>query len=217
MAASVLWLLRGVLLGLSVAAPVGPIGALCIRRTLMYGWASGFISGLGAATADMCYGSVAAFGLVAVSTVLVSQQVLIRGVGGVVLLSIGIRSMLAGRPATNSTPAQRMKLWAAYASTVALTLTNPLTMLSFTAMFAAAGLGSGGGSRAAGVLVAGVFLGSALWWLALSAGVALAPERLGPRLLGSVHRLSGAVLAGFGLVALGSLVVGIVGSLAPYL
>ena len=185
---------------------MGPIGALCIRRTLAEGRAVGLASGLGAATADALYGCVAGFGLTAISGFLVSQQFWLRLVGGLFLGYLGIRTLLA-IPAVQTTAARGTGLLAAYASTLVLTLTNPLTILSFAAIFAGLGLASAGaGYGSAGVLVLGVFLGSALWWLTLSTGVSLLRAKFNARAMLWVNRISGSVILGFGLAALISLV-----------
>ncbi|OFX32959.1 MAG: lysine transporter LysE, partial [Armatimonadetes bacterium RBG_16_67_12] len=134
------FLLRGLLIGFSIAAPVGPIGVLCIRRTLAHGRTAGFVSGLGAATADALYGGVAGFGLTAVSGVLVDQQVWLRLVGVAFLIYLGIRTFLA-RPSDRAAAAAASGLISAYGSTLILTLTNPMTILSFAAIFAGLGLG----------------------------------------------------------------------------
>jgi threonine/homoserine/homoserine lactone efflux protein len=201
-----LLLLKGVVLGFSIAAPLGPIGVLCIRRTLADGRATGFVSGLGAATADTFYGGVAAFGLTAISGLLTQQQGIIRLVGGVFLLYLGLRTLLA-KPATQAASVRRGGLFGAYGSTVILTLTNPTTILSFIAIFAGLGVASGaGGFGSAGLLVLGVCCGSALWWLILSSGVSLVRARITPRVLRWVNIVSGTLLIGFGLLALLSLV-----------
>jgi threonine/homoserine/homoserine lactone efflux protein len=201
-----LLLLKGVVLGFSIAAPLGPIGVLCIRRTLADGRATGFVSGLGAATADTFYGGVAAFGLTAISGLLTQQQGIIRLVGGVFLLYLGLRTLLA-KPATQAASVRRGGLLGAYGSTVFLTLTNPTTILSFIAIFAGLGVASGaGGFGSAGLLVLGVCCGSALWWLILSSGVSLVRARITPRVLRWVNIVSGTLLIGFGLLALLSLV-----------
>ncbi len=196
-------LLRGVVLGFSIAAPVGPIGVLCIRRTLAQGRLAGLLSGLGAATADALYGAVAAFGLTVVTQLLVGQQNWIRLTGGAFLCYLGVRTFLA-RPAEHAAPAQSTSLAGAYASTFALTLSNPMTILSFSAIFAGIGIGMGAGSggSAAALLVAGVFAGSAAWWSLLSAGVGLLRARIGPNALRWINRASGAIVFAFGLVAL---------------
>ena len=196
--------LEGVVIGLAVAAPVGPIGVLCIRRTLAYGRASGFVSGLGAATADAAYGSVAALGLTFVTGLLVDAEAWLRLGGGVFLVFLGVKTFLS-RPAERPVAAGRGGLPGAYASTLALTLANPSTILSFAAIFAGLGAGSADGSSTALLLVPGVFLGSTLWWFVLSGATSLLRAKLPAGALRWVNRLSGAVLAGFGLVALSGL------------
>lgn len=200
----ILFLVKGFAIGLSIAAPVGPIGVLCIRRTLEGGRASGLVSGLGAATADGLYGAVAAFGLTAVSDRLIEQQDGFRLVGGAFLLYLGLRSLLT--PVAAVTPQRdRRRLLGDYASTLALTLANPATILSFAAVFAGLGLaGSGGGYGSAGLMVAGVAAGSATWWFVLSSGVSLLRSRF-EAYLPVVNRVSGPVIGGFGVLALVSL------------
>jgi threonine/homoserine/homoserine lactone efflux protein len=198
-------LLRGLAIGFSIAAPVGPIGVLCIRRTLAQGRVHGLVSGLGAATADAVYGLVAGFGLTFVSDALVGQQFWLRLGGGLFLCYLGARTFLAA-PAEGAEPARAVGLVGSYASTLVLTLTNPVTILSFAAVFAGLGLaGAGEEYGAALTLVLGVFGGSALWWLLLSAVAGWLRTRLTPRALRWVNRISGIVITGFGLVALSSL------------
>jgi threonine/homoserine/homoserine lactone efflux protein len=194
--------LRGLLIGFSIAAPVGPIGILCIRRTLAEGRASGFLSGLGAATADALYGCVAGFGLTVVSAFLVDQRAWIQLIGGVFLLALGVRT-LRSKPAERAAQASAGRgLAGSYLSTLLLTLTNPMTIISFAGIFAALGVAETGGSLAAAAwLVAGVFAGSAAWWLLLSGGVGLMRDRIASGVLLWVNRASGAVLLAFGAVA----------------
>ncbi len=194
--------LRGLALGLAIAAPVGPIGVLCIRRTLAQGRAAGFLSGLGAATADAMYGAVAAFGLTAVSGLLVAQRSWLALGGGVFLCYLGVRTLLAASaPLPAGTPPG--SLAGSYTSTLALTLTNPMTILSFAAVFAGMGLGAGANSPIdAMLLVCGVFLGSAAWWLALSTGVSLLRGGVDAAGLRWVNRLSGAIILAFGAGAI---------------
>lgn len=196
-------LLRGLILGFSIAAPVGPIGVLCIRRTLAEGRAVGLASGLGAATADAAYGLIAAFGLTAISGALVAQQFWLGVLGGLFLLYLGVRTLLA-KPAEHSAASTRRGLAGAYLSTLALTLTNPMTILSFVAIFAGFGLASEANYGAASVLVVGVFLGSALWWLGLSTAVSWLRTRFNPQTLVWVNRLSGLIIMVFGVIALWS-------------
>jgi threonine/homoserine/homoserine lactone efflux protein len=204
-------ILRGILIGFTIAAPVGPIGVLCIRRTLAHGRLNGFVSGLGAASADAVYGCVAAFGLTFISELLIQLQIPLRLTGGLYLLYLGARTFLAQPAAVDSTTAATAPvrgLAGAYASTLALTLTNPMTILSFVAIFAGLGAGAqAGGSNSAALLVLGVFAGSALWWLLLTAGSGLLRSRLlrsrlqDARAMRWVNRLSGLIIAGFGIAA----------------
>lgn len=199
------YLLRGLVIGFAIAAPVGPIGVLCIRRTLAEGRAEGLVSGLGAATADAIYGFIAAFGLTYVSSILIGQQQWIRLIGGLFLCYLGIRTFMA-KPAAEPSSAAGIGLPGAYISTFFLTLTNPMTILSFAAVFAGLGIGSAAGDySSAALLVLGVFLGSGLWWLLLSGGVSLFRTKLQPRALRWVNTISGIVILGFGVTALLSL------------
>jgi len=198
--------LRGLIIGLSIAAPVGPIGVLCVRRTLAEGRAAGFLSGLGAATADAIYGCIAGFGLTFLSGFLAQQQVWIRLVGGLFLCYLGVRAFLA-EPAERAESVQPRGLAGAYGSTLLLTLTNPMTILSFAAIFA--GLGAAEVGRdygAATALVLGVFVGSVLWWFALSGVASRFRERVDVGGAHWINRISGLVVAGFGLAALASLI-----------
>ncbi len=196
---------RGLVIGFSIAAVVGPIGILCIQRTLEQGFLSGFVTGLGAATADATYGSIAAFGLTIISGFLVGQQLWIRLLGGLFLIYLGfnaIRKPLTQRVAR----ASGTTFLALYLSTLLLTLTNPLTILSFAAIFATLGVGIGRENiSVAALVVAGVFAGSTCWWLILSGGVGLLRERLTPRWLLWIKRSSGIVLVISGIIALISL------------
>lgn len=193
--------LEGLLIGFSIAAPVGPIGVLCIRRSLAGGALRGLASGLGAATADAAYGFVAAFGLTAVSGFLVRQQFALGLVGGGFLCFLGVRTFLSA-PAAGAVSQKSGSLSASYASTLALTLANPVTILSFAAVFAGLGLGSADDYFSAGRMVAGVFLGSAAWWVILSSGAGLLRSRVDDRWMRAINRLSGSVLFGFGVYAL---------------
>jgi threonine/homoserine/homoserine lactone efflux protein len=208
--------LKGLIIGFSIAAPVGPIGVLCIQRTLAHGRVIGFASGLGAATADAVYGCIAAFGLTLVSNLLVESQMWLRLIGGAFLLWLAWSSFTAAPAdpraanAGDTASPRRRQVAGAFGSTLLFTLTNPATVLSFVAVFAgilgnAAGGAAGGGYESAFMLVLGVFLGSALWWLILSGAAGHFRERMQRRHLAWVNRGSGIIIALFGAVALGSL------------
>jgi threonine/homoserine/homoserine lactone efflux protein len=200
------FLLRGLVIGFSIAAPVGPIGVLCIRRTLAEGRVSGLFSGLGAATADAIYGCVAGFGVTFISGILINQQILFRLIGGLFLCYLGVKTFLA-RPSEQSPSIIRhFGLAGAYASTFFLTLTNPITILSFAAIFAGLGLVSTGGNFvSAALLVLGIFFGSASWWFLLSGGISLFRSRFSRNWLHWVNRISGIIILVFGLIVLVSL------------
>jgi threonine/homoserine/homoserine lactone efflux protein len=192
--------LKGMAIGFSIAAPVGPIGVLCIRRSLADGMRTGFAVGLGAATADAAYGCVAGFGLTAISGFLAAQQFWLGLVGGAFLCYLGVRTFLS-KPAVQEAASRRGGLAASYISTLFLTLTNPATILSFVAIFAGLGLGASVERGAAAPLVSGVFIGSALWWLILSAGAGALRSRIDNGRMQLINRFSGCVLIAFGIYA----------------
>ena len=195
-------LLKGGAIGLAISVPVGPIGVLCIQRTLAGGRILGLVSGLGAATADAIYAAVAALGLVFISEILIGQQALLRLIGGGVLIILGLRILLT-KPAAGSDPAEKSGLPSAYASTFILTLTNPLTILFVAAIFVGIGAATTSASLLSGTtLVLGVFLGSTLWWFLLSGGVSLLRDRVTPRAMMWVNWVSGTIIALFGASAL---------------
>jgi threonine/homoserine/homoserine lactone efflux protein len=187
-------------LGFAIAAAVGPISLLTIRRTLAHGQLYGLVSGLGVALADATYAAIAAFGQTAITSVLVGGRAALGVVGGAVLVWLGYRTFFA-RPSAAASDADRPGLAAAFASIYALTMTNPMTILSFAAVFAALGL-TGGSPLAAATLTLGVLVGSALWWLVLTAVVGRLRTRVTPGALVWVNRASGALILAFGLVAI---------------
>jgi threonine/homoserine/homoserine lactone efflux protein len=206
-------LARGFVLGFTIAAAVGPIALLCIRRTLAEGRAIGLASGLGVATADATYGAIAAFGLTAVTDLLIDWRRPLGIVGGGFLLWLAwrtIRSVPVGEDAVangdgtrDGRRTARRGLPAAYVSTLGLTLTNPMTILSFAALFVGLGVTAGNVVGAA-VLTAGVFLGSAAWWVVLVTTVGALRSRLTPAGLRRVNIASGLLIAAFALVAVGT-------------
>jgi threonine/homoserine/homoserine lactone efflux protein len=193
--------LKGMVIGFSIAAPVGPIGVLCIRRSLADGAWVGFSAGLGAATADAAYGCVAGFGLSAISSFLIAQQHWVDLFGGAFLCYLGLRTFLS-RPGGEAAAGGRPGFLAAWGSTFLLTLANPATLLSFVAVFAALGIGRSASHLAAVQLVVGVFLGSALWWIILSNGVGFFRSRMNSAWMRGINRISGGVLLAFGLYAM---------------
>jgi threonine/homoserine/homoserine lactone efflux protein len=195
------YLIKGLIIGLSIAVPVGPIGILCIRRTLTQGRMVGFLSGLGAATADGLYGAIAGFGLTFLVNFLIGQQIWLRMIGGGLLCILGAKTFLS-KPAEQGASIEENSLWNAYLSTFFLTLTNPMTILFFTAVFAGLGVGSTSGDYvSAGILVLGVFIGSATWWLVLSGFTGILEGLLNFKRLQWLNRISGLIIMGFGLFA----------------
>ncbi len=178
---------RGMVLGVSIAAPVGPIGLLCIRRSIALGMRAGFASGLGAATADLVYGLIAAYGLTAITQALLGWQDWLRLGGAAFLLWLAVKFWRAPEPEA-AAPA------AGFAGTFLLTLANPMTILAFLGIFAGANL-----TGSAPWIAAGVFTGSALWWLTLSSAAGWSRSRLSPRALVWVNRASALLLGGFAL------------------
>lgn len=192
-------LLKGLIVGFSIAAPVGPIGVLCIRRSLTHGRLAGFVSGLGAATADGIYGVIAALGLTAITHPLLAQRVWLQLGGGGFLVYLGVATLRPRRAANAARATDAATLSGAYASTLGLTLTNPMTILSFLAIFAGLGAAATSGTAPAIALVLGVFLGSAAWWLFLSSAAGWLGARLRHGGLRALDVVSGVVIAGFGV------------------
>lgn len=198
-------LVKGIIIGLAVAVPVGPIGILCIRRTLAHSRKAGFYTGLGAATADFIYGTIAAFSITVVSDFLMKHQLWFSLIGGIILLYVGLTTVMMKSappvPPADALPAMT-SLVGDYISGLILTITNPATVISFVAVFAGFGLKTGGNYSAASLLAAGVFIGSATWWLILSSGTALFKHKVSQASINGINKISGAFIAGFGLFAL---------------
>ncbi len=195
------FLFKGVIIGFCIAAPVGPIGVLCIRRTLADGRRIGLAIGLGAAIADTVYGAVAAFGLTIILNFLVGEKLGLDLLGGLLLCYLGIHTFIS-KPAAQAPKVRVGGLFSACFTTLFLTLANPLTILFFVAVFAGFGLGRSPDYFSASTLVAGVFLGSALWWLLLSSCVTLFRSRITECWMRSINQLSGGVIVAIGLYSL---------------
>lgn len=191
--------LKGLAFGFILAATVGPMWVLCLRRTLAHGTLAGLAAGMGIAVADGLYGAVAAFGLTAVSGFLLDHQYWISLAGAAFLLWLGFKTLLAEPPAV-APPGEEEKAGsnlAAFASTLGLTLANPPTILAFAAIFAGLGLTSGADFASATLVVAGVFLGSASWWVVLAAGAGWLRERMSARFLRGINIVSGVFILSF--------------------
>lgn len=194
--------LKGMLIGFSIAAPVGPIGILCIRRTIAYGRVVGFFTGLGAATADALYSIFAVFGLTIVTNFLIGQQFWLQLVGGLFLCYLGVKTMMS-KASEQSAKAHGTKIWSAYISVLFLTITNPMTILSFIGIFAGLGFSNSHSNIiSSSILVLGVFLGSVFWWLLLSSVVSLVKHRIEHKMLSMINQISGLIIFLFGVVSL---------------
>lgn len=194
--------LKGFAIGFSIAAPVGPIGILCIQRTLTGGNFQGLITGLGAATADALYGFIAAFGLTFISNFLVDQSNWFRIIGGLFLCYLGIRAFLR-KPQEQKVSVANSSNLSAYGTTFFLTLTNPMTILFFAGIFAGLGIVSESSDYAsAGLMVIGVFIGSGAWWLILSGATGIFRNKISEGKLALVNKFSGLIILAFGVLAL---------------
>jgi threonine/homoserine/homoserine lactone efflux protein len=195
--------LRGFILGFTIAAAVGPISLLVIRRTVTEGLRYGLVSGMGVATADATYGAIAAFGLTAVTEALVGARQVLGLVGGLFLLWLAWRTIHEVPSDTAIAPARRGGYAGAYLSILGLTLANPMTILSFAALFAGLGV-TGAGNGDAVIVVIGVLLGSATWWVVLTSIVAAFRTRLTPQWIQRINVGSGLIIGAFAVVTIAS-------------
>ena len=196
--------LKGICIGFALAVPIGPIGIMCIRKTITEGRIRGLVIGLGAATADLIYGLIAAFGLTVISSALDSQRILIRLVGGILFLFLGLKAFRT-RPVKTNYSIDKRGFLKIYFSTIFLTLTNPMTIFAYIAVFAALGLGRGLNYFSTSALVAGVFTGSFLWFLSLNSGVILFRKKLDLGGIRWVNKIAGILIIISGIVAITSL------------
>ncbi|HXS38844.1 MAG TPA: LysE family transporter [Stellaceae bacterium] len=198
-----LTLLKGIAVGIVIALPVGPVGVLCVRRCLFEGAVMGFVSGLGAAFADATFGAIAALGLTVLRDWLLDYQDWFGLAGGLFLLGLGVKALFIVR-ANEPEPLAGEAMLGAFASAYALTIANPITLLSFAAIFAKLGADAVTGLAGASALVGGVFVGSLLWWLGLSFGIAALRNLAGEVVMRWLNRISGAILlaSGVGLLIL---------------
>lgn len=202
---------KGAAAGLAIAAPVGPVGLLCIRRTLHQGRLAGFICGLGAASADLVYGMIAATGIAALNAWLLHRASWLSLAGALFLIALGVRTWREQptRESASARPsAHSRSLGATFGSTFLLTLTNPMTIVSFAGLMAGLGAVAASSKAAPFSLAAGVFLGSAAWWLVLTSTTGLLRHRLSPLSLRWVNRGAAATLIGFALNTLRTVTIG---------
>lgn len=202
---------RMFVIGVVVAAPVGAMGVLCIQRVLAHGWRAGFATGAGIATADGFYAALAAFGVSAISRWMVDAQAPLRIIGGLLLLWLAWRAVRTPPAHEAATAVDSPRLSSLYASAVGLTLTNPVTIVAFAAIFASAGLVAQPGAGSALIATLGVVAGSLAWWLALTTGVWAVRRMVSDRAMLWVNRVSGVVLAVFGVLAIVTGVSALVG------
>ena len=200
-------ILSGIVMGLVTAVPIGPVNLICIRRTFAFGPVNGFMSGMGAALGDGVFAAITGFGLTWVAQLIEGYAPIIELIGGAMLVWFGWRTFIA--PPMVRCLEEREKdgatnLMRAMVSTFALTVTNPATLLAFTAMFAGlGGLAGGAGSYVdAGFVVAGVVGGSMGWWLALTTVIGLFHAKIDEVAMKRINRASGLLVAVFGLVVL---------------
>lgn len=202
--------IKSLTIGLSIAAPVGPIGMLCIQRSLSRGFGSGFATGMGAACADGIYGLLGALGIAGIAATLPAVSLFLKIGGGAFLIWLAwtiAREQPAASAVAQETKRQSMKR--DFATTFGLTLSNPLTIISFIGIFAALGPAAAAGSAGASggwltvvPMVTGVFVGSAAWWLCLSGATSALGKKMPMSFVHAIARLSALVIAGFGLVQL---------------
>jgi threonine/homoserine/homoserine lactone efflux protein len=194
------WLLfKGLMAGLAIAAPVGPVNVLCASRTLFKGRTSGLVSGLGAASADALYGAVAAFSITLVIDFLRHHEFLIRVVGGLLLIAIGV-VYFRKRPEPMTKSAPNHEAHNDFVSTLFLTLTNPTTVLSYIAVLTALGMAGHHSRWLSFLLVAGIFLGSMLWWTILVLIVNSLRDRFNDRVIAGMNRVAGLAIGIFGII-----------------
>ncbi len=195
-------------MGFSIAAPVGPIGVLCMQRTLAQGRVVGIVSGLGAACADLIYGLIAGLGLTMVSQFILSQQSWIQLIGGVFLFYLGLKILSAKATPINGTP-QKGNLSSAFFTTFLQTLTNPMTILSFAAIFAGLGIVNTHTSSISSItLIVGIFCGSAAWWIFLTTTVSMMSRRMNQQHMVMINVISGIIICLFGMFSLIRLMIG---------
>ena len=195
-------ILEGILVGFAVAAPVGPVAVVTIERTLAYGLKAGLAVGLGAAVADTILGAFAGFGLTVVAELIEQNRDVLRLVGGAILITLGV-VLIASRAKTKRRDITAADLLHAFTSAFVITISNPITIFAFLAIFAGLGFTEAAATPGlAALLVAGIFLGACLWWLSLAGMVSLFQDRVSDRTVAALKGGAGYLILGFGLYAL---------------
>ncbi|MCG8549971.1 MAG: LysE family translocator [Desulfobacterales bacterium] len=197
------YLLKGIVIGVSIAAPVGPVGLLCIKRSLNHGFLAGFVTGLGAAAADAFYGFAAGFSLTCITDFLLNINARLHIIGGLFLSFLGLTTVKKKASGFQNSDAPFSGYVGCFVSTLFFTLTNPLTIMAFMGIFSGLGIGgANNGYAASATLVGGVFSGSALWWLTLASVTAMAGKSLNHGFTGKINIVAGSILIFFGVWAL---------------
>jgi threonine/homoserine/homoserine lactone efflux protein len=190
-------LIRGVIAGLIIAAPVGPVNVICMRRSILNGWRAGVIAGFGSASADVIYGAIAGFSITFIIQFLIKELFWIRAIGGILLMLIGVwfffRNPGSFQSKEDDTETFHSTFW--------LTLTNPTTVLSFIAVLAALGMDQQRKWWLTAFMVGGIFLGSMLWWVILASIMSALRDRFNDRGLLWMNRIAGLAIGGFGVAS----------------
>lgn len=199
---SLIYLFWGAFIGLIMAAPIGPVNIICIRRALTKGPMNGFVVGLGAAVADGLYGTLAAFGLAGLMQTLTELNGIVEVVGGLALMIIGIKLWFS-HPHADDVPDTYQDRIKAAIGTFLLTLTNPLTVLGFVALFVSLGLGEMGQNYMnAAFISVGIILGSSIWWAVVSFCAARFAKKLSDTHLEKINKVSALIIFAFAAIAL---------------
>ncbi len=200
--------LRGLAIGFAVAAPIGPVGILCIRKALAHGVTPAFLAGMGAALADTLFGAVAVLGIGAVIEGLEGQTVTLKFLGGLFMIALGLHTWRSAAIDVGPEGGKGSGVWRDFVTTFFITITNPGTILGVAGIFAALGpSGRAEGPVPTGLLIGGILIGSSLWWLVLSAAASAARGHFTPRRMRLFNHGSGAMLILFGAAAMGSLLL----------
>ena len=202
-----IYLLKGILIGLIFGIPAGAVGALCVQRTLQSGMKSGIITGLGSSAADCFYAAVGAFGITIISDFLTKYQIPINIVGGLLILAMGISTLLKKQVGTSVGEA-KTNYGAMFLSAFSVGITNPAAVLTFLFAFSYFGIDGKLGTVNGIALVTGVLLGTLIWWITLSAIARKIKEKFGEKGFSRLNKIFGIIMIGFGVVVFVRLIIG---------